>query len=463
MTIERTMVASVIALGLLSALAAPALAQKEQREQRDQREGSSYLAYAGSDVSLISRSSDDQNGRVNTPVVAGDRLQTGASSRAEVILADGSVLRVDARTGVRFDRLARTSESDDDRDLIFLEKGAISLETHGNEARETAPRVDTDDATIVLPDRSVVRIDAGKRGTEIYVLTGRAEVATRAGRAVVRAGDYAYAAGDEPIEVDSGAFPRDRFTRFVEERRDRAGRRGTRYVSEDYAYDYDKADLDEYGSWTYLSTYENYGWRPRVAAGWAPYGSGQWRWSPAGLAWVSSEPWGWLPYHYGSWVYDDELGWVWIPGNTYSPAWVYWSYSPSWVGWCPIGYYGYYGGYYRWCRDWYPHRRFDHAYPHLSGVVEMTRIDRRGWSFTHPERLGARLDSGDVVRGERVLFGKGQTGLISTAPLRVDRGDRGSVPSAIVEAVRTLSAQGQHPGDGKGKMLPMPSEGLAQI
>ena len=98
----------LLASALLAALLAggPAFAQ---------REGYSYLSFVGSDVSLVSRGEDDAIARVNSPVMAGDRLATGSSSRSEAVLADGGILRVDARSTVRFDRLARTWESDDDR------------------------------------------------------------------------------------------------------------------------------------------------------------------------------------------------------------------------------------------------------------------------------------------------------------------------------------------------------------
>ena len=102
---------------LLSAV--PALAQ---------REGYSYLSWVGSEVTLVSSAEDDSTARPNTPILVGDRISTGAASRAEVILADGNVLRIDVGTDLRFDRLSRTYESEDDRNSIYLERGGIHLE-----------------------------------------------------------------------------------------------------------------------------------------------------------------------------------------------------------------------------------------------------------------------------------------------------------------------------------------------
>jgi hypothetical protein len=415
-----------------------------------QREGYSYVSHAGPEVSLVSKASDDSFARVNTPVMAGDRIQTGSSSRAEVILADGNVLRIDGRTSLRFDRLAATYESDDERDLIALEKGSLSLETRGVAPREVSPRIDTDDATVTVSDRSVIRVDAGRRGTEIFVLSGRAEVSGRSGRAVVRSGESAYVSGEEPVETGTASFPRDRFGRFVDERRDRTAQPGaSRNIPEEFAYDYDQGDLEEYGSWSYVSNLDATCWRPNVPAGWLPYSNGYWRWTPGGQTWVSYEPWGWLPFHFGSWSLDPALGWCWSPGRRYAPAWVYWNYSHGWVGWCPTGYYGQYGQYAQWGRD---RLGKGGGYPHLAGRVDLASIDQRGWSFVASDRFGTRFDPKDVVRGDRVSFKPGQVGVIATAPLRVDRGAYPTMTAAVQESVRRVLTGngGAALGDGRG-------------
>ncbi len=429
-----------------------------------QREGYSYLSYVGSEVTLISKASDDSSTVINTPVMAGDRIQTGSSSRAEVILADGNVLRIDGRTATRFDRLAATFESEDDRDLITIEKGSVSLETRSAAPHETSPRIDTDDATVTVSERSVIRVDAGKRGTEVFVLSGRAEVAGRAGRAVVRAGESAYVAGEDPIEADTASFPRDRFSRFVEERRERSVQSGvSRYVSDDYAYDYDQGDFEDYGSWTYASSLDSYCWRPSVPDGWLPYSNGYWRWTPCGLTWVSYEPWGWLPFHFGSWSFDPAIGWCWLPGSHYAPGWVYWNYAHGWVGWCPIGYYGQYSHFFHWGRE-----RFGKAgaYPHLAGRADISRIDRRGWNFVGSDRFGTRFDPKDLVRGDKLSFKPGQVGVISTVPLRVDRGSQRTLTLAVHETLRRAFGQvAPSTGDGRAFRggVPELNQGLTDI
>ncbi len=427
-----------------------------------QREGYTYVSYAQPDVLLVSSSEDDVAAQVNTPILSGDSLSTGVGARAEAVLADGNVVRVDGYTELRFERMAHTYEAEDDRDLLFLEHGTAAIEVRVLEhldlqvtaARDRAPRLDTDDATIVAASRGLFRVDAGRRGTEVYVLSGKVLVQGRGGRAVVHAGEYAFVSGDSEIEVDVSTPPRDPFTRFVEERRDRTDRRETtRYVSSDFAYDYDTAAFDDYGSWIYVAKYGTYCWRPRVPLGWTPYALGSWRWTPAGMTWVSDEPWGWLPYHYGTWVYDAFLGWLWVPGAEYSPAWVYWSYTPDWVGWCPIGYYATYA------------RRHAHTvvggpspliYPHLRGHVAIGQIDPKGWHYVAARRLGVRLDPArDIVRGDRVPFRPGEIGVIATAPLRFERGS--SPAASIQEAIRRI------PVTGSGTAPTAVNEGLTAV
>ena len=434
-----------LALALVLFAAAPAALA--------QREGYAYLSWVGPEVSLVSIAEDDATARPNTPILAGDRLVTGPYSRAEAILADGNVLRVDLQTSLRFDRLARTYEADDDRNSLFLERGAVVLDHRWSTTRDQATRIDSDDATVLFPDRGVLRVETGRRGTEVYVVSGRAEVYARSGRATLRAGQYAFASGDADLEVDWLDAPKDGFARFVAERRDLADARGGgAYVSDDFAYDYAAAEFDRFGSWVYVGATGGYCWRPSVAAGWRPYVEGYWRWSPAGLTWVSYEPWGWMPYHYGSWIWDVGFGWCWSPGVSYSPAWVYWTYTPSWIGWCPMGYYGgYYGGWYGglsepngpyWARSGRKgsgSERWTHAYPHLRGRVEVARIDPRGWSYSPVNRIGHRLDARrDVLSHDRIGFGPADRGVVATAPLRIERGRGGSITAAVQDAVRRV-------------------------
>lgn len=81
-------------------------------------------------------------------------------------------------------------------------------------------------------------------------------------------------------------------------------------------------------------------WRPRVAAGdpsWRPYcHGGHWVSTASGWHWQSDYSWGWGPFHYGRWYCCPRLGWVWVPGTVWAPAWVHWRSSSEHFGWAPL-------------------------------------------------------------------------------------------------------------------------------
>jgi hypothetical protein len=267
----------------------------------------------------VSGADEDTAARPNMPVVPGDILITGVASRAEAVLADGNVVRLDGDSELRFERLDRTYGSDDDRTVLALARGSAAAEVREVSTRERALRFDTDDATVLSTARSVFRVDAGERGTDVYVLAGKVEVNGRGGRALVRAGEYAHVVGDEEIEVEAAGEPRDRFAAFVDERRGRSDGALVRDAGE-LANDPDASAIADSGSWTYVASAGATCWRPNVSVDWSPWTLGTWRWTPAGLTWVAYETWGWRPYHYGKWARDPRLGWYWIPGNVYTPA-----------------------------------------------------------------------------------------------------------------------------------------------
>jgi len=104
----------------------------------------------------------------------------------------------------------------------------------------------------------------------------------------------------------------------------------------DYNIFYTK--LDSYGEWRETSDY-GYVWQPREAErsrNWHPYTDGRWVYTDAGWTWVSDEPFGWATYHYGRWTRLRGVGWVWVPGNEWAPAWVSWRKSDEYVGWAPL-------------------------------------------------------------------------------------------------------------------------------
>jgi hypothetical protein len=98
--------------------------------------------------------------------------------------------------------------------------------------------------------------------------------------------------------------------------------------------------LDPYGVWVQHPTW-GLVWVPNsavVGPQFVPYvTSGHWALSEDGeWIWVSDFPFGWAVFHYGRWVSISGVGWAWIPGARYAPAWVEWRIADpgyAYVGW----------------------------------------------------------------------------------------------------------------------------------
>jgi hypothetical protein len=83
--------------------------------------------------------------------------------------------------------------------------------------------------------------------------------------------------------------------------------------------------------WVPHRTVVGAGFRPYVSGGhWALTADDDW-------LWVSDYPFGWVTFHYGRWAWlSGGLGWGWVPGYVYSPAWVDFRIgSGGYVGWGP--------------------------------------------------------------------------------------------------------------------------------
>src|SRR5205085_236123 len=158
----------------------------------------------------------------------------------------------------------------------------------------------------------------------------------------------------------------------------------------------------------------------------------------------------WVPYHYGRWAYDAFYGWVWMPGNGYSPAWVYWSYGSNYVGWAPSGWWDCYKPYYNWCYRPYSHDGQSAGYG-FYGRVRTADMDLRPWTFVNPNQMvSTRIDRAalttDVIKDRLARSGDGFTTVGNTAArfTRTELKD----PNA---AVNVIARRGFGGGSGTGK------------
>ena len=87
-------------------------------------------------------------------------------------------------------------------------------------------------------------------------------------------------------------------------------------------------------------------WKPSpdlavtVSAGepavYTPYTNGQWVNTNDGWYFKAPTPYEETTCHYGRWAYSPALGWVWLPGRVWSPAWVQWRENDNYIAWAPV-------------------------------------------------------------------------------------------------------------------------------
>jgi hypothetical protein len=259
----------------------------------------------------------------NAPMLTGDYIWTGGTSRAE--------LQFDGYTAVRLagSVQARIVSNDPSNRRVQLAAGTIEV---GMLRDGRTMEVDTPSVTVRTQRAGDVRISVGGDGSSLVsARRGSVDVVTPQRTYPLGPGTTLVAEGSasDPSITQSPEVAFDSFDEFNAER-DRtmvAGLNASPNLSPTLAgYD----NLDVYGQWQAVAGYGQ-SWVPNEPAGWAPYRNGSWTWEGRyGWTWIGSEPWGWTPYHYGNWYYCNcgASGWAWLPpANASTPAW-----SPALVG-----------------------------------------------------------------------------------------------------------------------------------
>jgi hypothetical protein len=326
--------------------------------------GVARISYMNGSVSVrLGDSGDLVAGIVNAPLTIGDRVVTGAGSRAEVQFDSANFLRLGPSSEVRLSELRYH------RDQIQVAAGTVSFRVLRDS--DTQVEISTPSLSLHPARRGVYRVNIRPDGTTEITLRGGAE------------GEVFGPRGSEPIHDNSTMLvrgssddpefqvvqpgPEDDLDHWAASRDQQLERAvSPRNVPRDV---YGAEDLDNNGRWVNDPQYGQV-WQPTgVDPGWAPYQCGRWVWMDYyGWTWVGCESWGWAPYHYGRWFYG-SYGWAWWPGAMYSPY--YWrpalvgffgwggggigvGFGFGNVGWVPLAPYerfhpwygaGFYGGY----------------------------------------------------------------------------------------------------------------------
>ncbi len=288
-----------------------------------------------------------------TPIAEGDVVE----SRGRGVLQLGDGTRVAFGGATRFTVAALfTDRKGEKQVLLRLDHGRIRVLLGGQS--DIRFRLDTPSGTATCLDKGGFTIEAERdKVVRLKVHSGRVTFANERDEARIAAGERltVYSPQDGLDRVRGfNTYDGDEFDRWS----DRAViiQRGESWDRVPSEIRYYADELDHSGRWVQSEEF-GWVWQPNgVAEDWRPYYRGRWAPYAGGMTWVSDEPWGYVAYHHGRWHWGLGVGWFWIPGSHYSPAWVAWNHTPGYYGWAPLGYYntpchwgyGAWGGGYAW-------------------------------------------------------------------------------------------------------------------
>jgi len=381
----RQLAQRALPFALLAAVATPVVA--------DDDSGATYGRIRSLDGALtIEQVSEGEvvEGSANSPVVPGDRVAT-TGGRAEIELADSSIVWMDSDSRIEFKTLADIQNRYERTNLLALIHGSIRVEIRDPGDPDAVFQIDTEAASIYLLSAGTFRIDAVGGITTVSSHGGVAEFSGDGGSVLVRSGQRSSVeSGNDPsVPRRFNTQRQDGFDRYCADRADAFLRQG-----EDEGYGEDlpeevrpyASELSFYGTWHTIPTYGRV-WRPHYAGVWTPYHHGYWSWCRRNWVWVSYDPWGWAPYHYGRWDFAVDIGWFWMPGAVWGGGWVSFAVGPSYIGWCPLNYWNV--------------PVFHDVWIVNRPTVSVGRLDPRGWQFVPAGRFGLR-GSDMILRGDRL-------------------------------------------------------------
>ncbi len=271
-----------------------------------------------------------------TPIAEGDVVE----SRGRGVLQLGDGTRVAFGGATRFTVAALfTDRKGEKQVLLRLDYGRLRVLLGGQS--DARFRVDTQSGSATCLDKGSFSLEAERdKLVRLKVLSGRVAFANDRDEARINAGERltVYSLQDGLDRVRGfNTYNGDDFDRWSD--RALVVPRGESWDRVPPELRYYADELDNHGRWVHSDEF-GWVWQPNgVAEDWRPYYDGRWAPYTGGMTWVSNEPWAYVAYHHGRWNWGAGLGWCWIPGVYYSPAWVAWNNTPGYCGWAPLGYY----------------------------------------------------------------------------------------------------------------------------
>ncbi len=284
----------------------------------------------------------------DAPFGTEDTLFSGSLGMAELIVPNGSWIRVGNSTQIQFIALGTDlSEAD----------VAAGVARFYNKGTRTVIKATSPFGYVLAYPGAVFDFYVGENSVEVVAVKGtvsfvhlatKAKYDVTAGSPSILADQNQVSSGEGTVDPDWDRWNRDRETFWAAKARVRG--RSAEYLPP--SLQADAYALEENGRWEsvpYEGT-ERWFWRPTtVAVGWSPFTAGRWTDWYGDQTWIPEEPFGYVTHHYGNWVYARD-NWYWAPpvvslriglpflniGFFWSPGRVSWIHSGAYVGWVPL-------------------------------------------------------------------------------------------------------------------------------
>ncbi len=328
-----------------------------------------YITYTevkhdGNDPVVIREGEESpQVAELNFPILPGDTIRTSGIRRCEIQLDTGTIIRLDLNTELKIETIMAKSLSSRRKVTNFLlNKGEMYIMYKKYNYPEIF-QVITPTASTKLSHGTVALIRVVEDGSsDIQVKRGKALVLYGPGEeslesetvkksmSLLISSEHQAFPGEYEQNVDFELWNDDINKNFMMLHDGMSAipkpiqrySRAVVYFARKYS--------NLYGEWIWDDLY-GYVWRTDFndyypGGTWQPYYFGQWREANGQLFWVPVESWGWVPYHLGLWVWNKNRGWLWIPGSSFSPAWVSWGFFGDYCSWRPWSFTDWY------FRDW---------------------------------------------------------------------------------------------------------------
>jgi hypothetical protein len=323
----------------------------------------------------------------DTPFGTEDTLFSGDRGMAEMIVPNGTWIRIGNSTQIQFITL--------DTDLSEMDV-ASGVARFYNKSSDTIIKVTSPFGYVLSYPGTVFDFYVGENSVEVVAVKGKVSFVHSATGAKysVSTGSPSILADQQQVSSDEGIVDPD-WNRWNTTRENfwaakaRVRGRSVEYLppslrDESYA-------LDENGRWErvpYEGT-ERWFWRPTtVVASWSPFTVGRWTDWYGDQTWIPAEPFGYVTHHYGNWIYARNY-WYWAPpvvsvrvglpllnvGFYWYPGRVSWIHMGTYVGWVTLA-----------PREtYYSHRRWGdpHAVVVTNANLAQININLRNYAYAN--------------------------------------------------------------------------------